>query len=119
MEMTDTHIKKKTQVYLRLHPLLPKRPRFARAQLFKEQCGIPIGSTGSAIDAQEASSQPHFLLHAGVLHRRPSATSTFTQPLVVDGVQTQRNPMERVKQPVDALPMRLPHGAALLTTGKH
>lgn len=38
----------------------------------------------SAADTQEASSQPHFLLPAGVLHWRPSATDIFPQPLVMD-----------------------------------
>lgn len=52
----------------------------------------------SAADTQEASSQPHFLLPAGVLHWRPLATTTFPQPLVTGRVQTRRNSPEGVKQ---------------------
>lgn len=47
------------KVYLGLHPLLPPCPKclgFARAQLFKERVGVPVGTASSAADAQEVHS---------------------------------------------------------------
>lgn len=107
--------RRKIKVYLGLHPLLPpcpKCPGFARAQLFKERVGVPVGATSSAADAQEVHS-PIFCCFCFTGGPWPPTPP----PKLL--LWSRRNPKERVKQPVDALPMHLPPGVALLTTGKH
>lgn len=42
----------------------------------------PLWALQALIETQKANSKPRFLLPAGVCHRRPLATTTFTQPLM-------------------------------------